>query len=550
MVTIIGLHGRQIIQLLCAHLSKVNGLKIRIGLRIDSVSQFIVKKMLFNLASDNDAFLKVCDESRYVNKRIWNERKDRFERNFKNERIKLRGLLAKQETTSALRGELTDVERAIERLSESAYYTVRTHLNKLESEKSLVGSALISELSLLDSISELIPLEESQFDELNEPSEQYQACLQQVRTIQAQYRQNITQAIEQAREQLHALQSGAHVQELTANVDTSKVNVANEASLLREQGLDPDTLDTLVERKQSILNELREYVGLEDQIDETKGTIRQITLDITEHRKTLTDGRKAFIDSLNLEGLEIKVLPLNASPKSIVTSYQNTTGIAAFTDRIYDEEDQSGLLKAFIEHPTYAPIPAVIDRKYSLLNELKEFHRKIVREELANETGLHGSFKNRIMAMTDESLDNLMCWYPDDGIHIRYRALGGQMEDIMSASPGQKAASMLQFLLSYGTDPLLLDQPEDDLDCMMLSQSVIPAIAANKQRRQLIIVSHSAPIVVNGDAEYVISMIRDRNGLRPSTCGALQSQEVKDLICNQMEGGERAFRSRFSRILN
>ena len=99
-----------------------------------------------------------------------------------------------------------------------------------------------------------------------------------------------------------------------------------------------------------------------------------------------------------------------------------------------------------------------------------------------------------------------MCWYPDDGIYIRYRSLNGAMEDISTASPGQNGASMLQFLLSYGTDPLLLDQPEDDLDCLMLSQSVIPAIVANKKRRQLIIVSHSAPIVVNGDAEYVINM--------------------------------------------
>ena len=50
----------------------------------------------------------------------------------------------------------------------------------------------------------------------------------------------------------------------------------------------------------------------------------------------------------------------------------------------------------------------------------------------------------------------------------------------------------------------------------MLSMSVIPAIMSNKKRRQLIIVSHSAPIVVNGDAEYkVISMQHDRTGLYP-----------------------------------
>jgi len=124
------------------------------------------------------------------------------------------------------------------------------------------------------------------------------------------------------------------------------------------------------------------------------------------------------------------------------------------------------------------------------------------------------------------------------------------MEDIASASPGQKGASMLQFLLSYGSDPLLIDQPEDDLDCLMLSQSVIPAIVANKKRRQLIIVSHSAPIVVNGDAEHVICMTYDRSGLQPGLSAGLQHKEMKDFICRQMEGGEKAFRSRFERILS
>ncbi|MDF3655806.1 hypothetical protein P3S47_25585, partial [Enterobacter hormaechei] len=76
------------------------------------------------------------------------------------------------------------------------------------------------------------------------------------------------------------------------------------------------------------------------------------------------------------------------------------------------------------------------------------------------------------------------------------------------------------------------------------------AIMSNKKRRQLIIVSHSAPIVVNGDAEYVISMQHDRTGLYPGLCGALQEAPMKALICRQMEGGEKAFRSRYERILS
>ena len=117
------------------------------------------------------------------------------------------------------------------------------------------------------------------------------------------------------------------------------------------------------------------------------------------------------------------------------------------------------------------------------------------------------------------------------------------MEDIAFASPGQREASMLQFLLSYGTDPLLLDQPEDDLDCLMLSMSVIPAIMSNKKRRQLIIVSHSAPIVVNGDAEYVISMQHDphRPVSRTLRCTAGSSDEGTDMPSNGGGGKSVSF---------
>ncbi len=120
------------------------------------------------------------------------------------------------------------------------------------------------------------------------------------------------------------------------------------------------------------------------------------------------------------------------------------------------------------------------------------------------------------------------------------------MEDIAFASPGKRERVCCSS--SYPMAPILyvLDQPEDDLDCLMLSMSVIPAIMSNKKRRQLIIVSHSAPIVVNGDAEYVISMQHDRTGLYPGLCGALQesSDEGTDMPSN---GGEK---KRFVRAMS
>ncbi|EKO3839027.1 AAA family ATPase [Vibrio harveyi] len=507
------------------------------------------QKMLFDLASDNNAFLKVCDESKLVNKRQWKEKKEELERSFKNEQIKLRDLFARKETSSALSGQLSDVSRSINKLSESSYYTVKTKLSQLESEHASIVGTLCSELSFLDEIDKKLP-NQTIYHDSTERSEQYHTLVQQFKVIQAQTNQRIRSAFENAKQQYTSILKSSRLVELAELIDAERENVAQEASSLREQGLDPDKLDGLVDQQTVLVGELKEYADLDAKIAQAQQEIARILTEMKEHRKKLSDRRKEFIASLNLDGLEIKILPLNAPPKSIVESYQEVTGINSFSERIYDQEARSGFLKQFIEHQTFSPMADVIEQKYTYLEELKEYHLQIAEDTLPESVNIHGSYRRRITNLSSESLDNLMCWFPDDGIHIRYKALNNRMEDIESASPGQKAASMLQFLLSYGTDPLLLDQPEDDLDCMMLSQSVIPAIAANKQRRQLIIVSHSAPIVVNGDAEYVISMVHDQNGLRPNVSGALQAQDVKELICNQMEGGEKAFRSRFSRILS
>jgi hypothetical protein len=62
-------------------------------------------------------------------------------------------------------------------------------------------------------------------------------------------------------------------------------------------------------------------------------------------------------------------------------------------------------------------------------------------------------------------------------------------------------------------------------------------------------VSHSAPLVVNGDAELIVAMKQQSKKLQPFVVGGLQLTNVKEFICKQMEGGETAFTSRFNRII-
>ncbi|MEN4691285.1 anti-phage protein Ppl [Pantoea agglomerans] len=507
------------------------------------------QKMLYELASDNSAFLRVCDDSTIVNKRAWGERWDQLEREFKNEQIMLRGHSARRLSALSLSGELADADRAVSQLSESAYYPVRQRLSEAEGELFLATSALKTHSDRISALNALMA-ESFQTEVPAEPSAELAAFLQTLSLAQLNFERELSALLSKSSTALTDIGESSSLSAIRAAAQIQRENVIREAELLRAQGLNPDTLNELIERCDRLRRELKEYDGLEEIITASEQRIRLLTGQMREHRIMLTEKRREFIASLQLQDLDIKILPLCAPHENVLTGYQNITGITNFSDRIYDAEDQSGLLHSFISNQPFNPIPSATEEKYILLDALKSLHLAIKNDDPAAGQELHGTFRNRLRTLQDETLDSLMSWYPDDGIFIRYRAPDGRMEDITSASPGQKGASMLQFLLSYGTDPLLLDQPEDDLDCLMLSQSVIPAIAANKKRRQLIIVSHSAPIVVNGDAEYVISMKYDRSGLRPDLCGALQDSHIKALICQQMEGGEKAFRSRYARILS
>ncbi|EGT4275620.1 hypothetical protein DOX71_09210 [Cronobacter sakazakii] len=508
------------------------------------------QKMLYELASDTGAFLRVCDDSPRVNKRAWNERWDQLERDYLNEQLTLRGLRAKLVSAGTLQGELSDAQRAVSQLQSSAYYPVCNRLAQAKAELSAATLPLEHYEERIDNLQALAAETQPLTVTLQAPSGQLTEFMARLSSVQQQYDQHLCSLLSECAAALDSIRREQAFTALGTAVSDQEAAVESEAMALREQGLNPDVLNDLMARIESLQHELRNYDGLDGAIAASVTRSELLITQMREHRMTLTNNRKAFISSLSLSALEIKILPLCAPHDDIVSGYQAVTGINNFAERIYDSGEGSGLLHDFISQRPFSPLPAATENKYSALDELKALHHDIRLEASGAGAALHGTFRNRLRSLTDQQMDALQCWYPDDGIHIRYQTPGGGMEDISSASPGQKGASMLQFLLSYGTDPLLLDQPEDDLDCLMLSMSVIPAIMANKKRRQLIIVSHSAPIVVNGDAEYVISMQHDRSGLYPGLCGALQEMPLKALICRQMEGGEKAFRSRYERILS
>lgn len=116
-----------------------------------------------------------------------------------------------------------------------------------------------------------------------------------------------------------------------------------------------------------------------------------------------------------------------------------------------------------------------------------------------------------------------------------------------SASAGQQATALMRILLSQTGMPLIIDQPEEDLDSQVI-QDVVEQIWLAKQGRQLLFASHNANLVVNGDAELVIACgyrkAGDQSGGHVKLEGAIDIPTVREEITQVMEGGEKAFKLR------
>ena len=162
------------------------------------------------------------------------------------------------------------------------------------------------------------------------------------------------------------------------------------------------------------------------------------------------------------------------------------------------------------------------------------------------------SFRNGI---APEALEQIR--FMNIGDQIRFLFRFGRKADgsehyipFDAASPGQQATCLLRTLLSQSGAPLLIDQPEEDLDNEQV-HVLSERISETKHNRQLVFVSHNANIVVNGDSELVVCFgyrnAGDNTRGHISPIGSIDCAPVRNTITAIMEGGRQAFELRMNK---
>jgi DNA repair ATPase RecN len=113
-------------------------------------------------------------------------------------------------------------------------------------------------------------------------------------------------------------------------------------------------------------------------------------------------------------------------------------------------------------------------------------------------------------------------------------------------SKGQRATALLLLLLGASSGPLIIDQPEDDLDNRFVYKEVVATLRTLKGRRQVIASTHNANIPVLGDAELIVTLegSGQKGGLRDGGVGSLDEPPIREVAENLLEGGHDAFSAR------
>ncbi len=360
-----------------------------------------------------------------------------------------------------------------------------------------------------------------------------------INTIRAE----LTQTSGVLSEKIQKLEDDSKLAEWRKRVEEAQANYEELQSSLIEQGVEgPQAFGRLVHERQEFEEELKHLNQLKDDRQHLEAEIETQWIRVADTRKAITRARAEFLmaklEANNFVSMEIIDFGFDAN--RIEHEMRDLLDVQ-------DERFSSDILQIEDGEPV-SGLAFELANAQDSESTLKSVKVRIIEKH----QNFGGYFQNYLRRKfeTPEFVDHVQCWFPEDDLHIKYSRTGdGQnWSSISQSSQGQRSAALLAFMLAFGDEPLILDQPEDDLDNHLIYELIVRQIRENKLRRQLIVVTHNPNVVINGDAEMIYALDFRSGQCKVAEQGALQEQAVREEVCQVMEGGREAFARRWARL--
>lgn len=527
-------------------------------------SRFPIKifsqKQIFNLAKNPNTLLRLIDESSTVGFQQWKMEWSEKHSHFQTLCSQKRELQSKLANKNVLLGQLSDVEQKIKVIEKSGHTDILRNYQVYSGKRTSVSQyeTSVENIKLqVESISNAtsIPVvDESAFDTQSASEAEVLTKLKNLNNSALSFKVSIDQAVTSLETELTLFKnwySGSDFNKSHIEVN-SKYDVLIE-SLRSEEVDSPADYARLIGERDAINQSLKVMELVNTQIAEADTFINSAYQEIIECRKKLTISRLEFLQQ-NLAGnssIQVELAPFS-DIDHIEESFRSVIGRSdnAFSADIFDLDRESGFLYNLNKELAATKSSDNANNLEPWLSKIHKFKAQVFNFRSGEIQGakIGKRFSELMSNLQSQSFDQINTWFPEDKLSIKFND-GNRFKDVSQGSAGQKASAILSFLLSYGTEPLVLDQPEDDLDNGLITSLIVSKLHENKADRQIIVVTHNPNIVVNGDSEYVIAL-EDRGQINPVACGALQEVNVRKNVCEIMEGGEVALQQRYKRMFN
>lgn len=474
-------------------------------------------------------------------------------------RARIRQLSGQLDAQGELTVRLTDVRRKLERFAEAQHADVLEEFQRRTAQQRLVETEIEDAddharaiLSLATSLAARDP--DVQARETDDPPdaevEDVMAPLRQslsdVQSALTEIGEGLQTKVAQERESVRASAWGQAVKRATQAYETL-------VEILQAQGVDdPDQYGDLVAAQQQLEEDRARMGVIAEQRDAEENRASNQLAEIAHLRRRISERRRAFLTE-NVAAnpfVRIRLIPFGASAREIESSLRSTLDLVdrGFAGEILSDNGTSGMVADLVED-----LP--IDQNERVENIAERL--RVLKQQISDACHGRGAFGARFNSYLArryderaEFLDHVLTWFPEDGLEVEYSREGDgrAFRPIEQASAGQRAAALLAFLLAYGDEPLILDQPEDDLDNHLIYNLVVRQLHKNKLRRQIIVVTHNPNIVVNGDSEMLHALDFRKGQCRVVERGSLQERSMREIVCRVMEGGRDAFKKRWARL--
>lgn len=345
-------------------------------------------------------------------------------------------------------------------------------------------------------------------------------------------------AVRQKELELNAIlkECAKELTKLAGELKTSHQRMSSEVAAkladLKARGIATDIpgLEALLRQKTSVAKEI---AAVEQRADERKQCREQRTklrTELKDVRKRMTERRKEQLKGINAN------LGATVNDYTVFVKYDDagiTTEFKQFMQQhMHGTYLQDNVIESVCSHITPSELADfILDLNHAKISAVAkvstEWAERIV-EKLC-----YWNILFELQALAKQ---------PKPIITVRTKSVPPREIPIFQLSDGQRHTILLTVaMLAESNVPLVIDQPEDDLDNAFIFSSIVATLRAIKEKRQVILVTHNANIAVLGDSELILPMCRENDCGKAKDRGSIDSGATKLCVQNVLEGGRAAF---------